>query len=613
MLRLPEKIMPKSFFTFATCTLVVALLGASVNAHAQKIKYKDLFLLLSAKQYAQAEPFLKRYLKENQENPNALLFMGFIYEEKALVADVLKETERQGVMSDSAIQFIDKAFKLIDERELKKNDEFYQMYNRRDLRTGEFGLKLSDVQFDLEKRIKALKDRKAAVLALKSKFLLTEKLYVATGNQYGSITSGYLNDKQLFLRGDQKLMSHLNGLGKRYDSTLDAFADFKAALKALGKTGYNQEVRAKEISDFKKEGTGLVDFYRDDLPFWDFKKWALSRSETIEKEVLPMWDDLVKVDVELNALREKIRKDSVSVKTELPQLNKRMHATGLEKFDATPYPFDLFRLKQKELEYGSEISATRHIRDSISLILKLNALAPQIKLLHEIDSLAGIAQQLETEETLENYKTFIAHAFGSAQVLKSMVKSLRDFSVVEKASKVAQAERIRESMKWIVDGRDSIPAMPTATSARFKSLSMEEEDFTAGVFIQDSAVSVYLYSIHPARHVKTKAVVKLDSALNETNFSLAYALSMRSAATPDFFTLVFPYNQNETLTKAALIKVNAHQGLIWIKYVSIPGLPDSIKETADGLKLGYIEILDGGTAGGTKELQLTSEGNLKEQ
>src|SRR5688572_12014077 len=128
-------------------------------AIGQKVKYKDIFGLLNTKRYEEAEPFLKRYLKETSENPSAFLYMGIIYQEKSAKDDVLKQTKRAMMNMDSAIFFYDKAYKSITEKELKRNEEFYQAYNRRDLRTGEFGVKLSDVQFDLEKKIEGLRER----------------------------------------------------------------------------------------------------------------------------------------------------------------------------------------------------------------------------------------------------------------------------------------------------------------------------------------------------------------------------------------------------------------------------------------------------------------------
>ena len=83
--------------------------------------------------------------------------MGNIYQEKASKNDVLKQTALAIANMDSAIFHYDKARKTLDEREVRKNKEYYEAYNRRDLRTGEFGVKLSDIQFDIEKKIESHK------------------------------------------------------------------------------------------------------------------------------------------------------------------------------------------------------------------------------------------------------------------------------------------------------------------------------------------------------------------------------------------------------------------------------------------------------------------------
>ncbi len=48
--------------SFVACFILMGVVSAGF---AQKIKYKDLFVLLNAKRYTEAEPFLKKYLKDN--------------------------------------------------------------------------------------------------------------------------------------------------------------------------------------------------------------------------------------------------------------------------------------------------------------------------------------------------------------------------------------------------------------------------------------------------------------------------------------------------------------------------------------------------------------------
>ena len=117
--------------------------------------------------------------------------MGITFQEKAVGEDVLKQTELIVAHCDSAVIFYNKAASIVTEKELRKNDEYYQLFSRRDPRTGEFGVKISDVKLQLETRIKTVKERKDQVKELKRLFLKVEALNAKSVSTYKGIQAKY--------------------------------------------------------------------------------------------------------------------------------------------------------------------------------------------------------------------------------------------------------------------------------------------------------------------------------------------------------------------------------------------------------------------------------------
>jgi tetratricopeptide (TPR) repeat protein len=286
--------------------LVSFLFVNAIVANAQKkVKYKDLIILLNAKQYDQAEPFLKRYIKDNNDNPNAYLFLGIIFQEKALKADVLKETELAIQYADSAVLNLEIANKTIDEREVRRNDEYYQVYNRRDLRTGEFGVTLSDVKLDIEKRLTLTKERKQNVRKLKDYFIQAEQQYISSVKRFQEIKQG-LPENKFYLLSNEKTKESLHNFTLLYDSFTTAFDNYKAISKITIKTGYNQVLKFVPIKSYDTDGLGATDFMKDEVPVWNFKAWANSAADVIANDIEPMRIELTKTDLQLNLLGEKV-------------------------------------------------------------------------------------------------------------------------------------------------------------------------------------------------------------------------------------------------------------------------------------------------------------------
>lgn len=532
----------------------------------QKVKYKDIFGLLSSKQYEAAEPFLKRYLKENTDNPNAYLYMGIIHQEHANKEDLLKSTAKTIAHMDSAIYFFDKAYKGLTEKEVKRNDEYYQIYNRRDLRTGEFGVKLSDIQFDLEKKIEGLRERIDRVKMTKHYFALADSFYRKSYNLYKSIQQAYPGEKELFLRADEVTVQKLASLVTRYDSSMKAFENYKASAATLGKISYNQTMTKNEIQNFKADGGTPADFYQNDLQVWDYKLFAEKTRTTIEKEILPMREHLISYDIEINKLREKLTNDSVSVRHDLTSLIDKILTNQLKKYDAEPLPMEVFSLKIADLEYRSVVLENKANRDTANIVKLLDQAKLEAKYLNQLDSVAGKLNATDIDKKAEDYTNFIANTYSNTVVLKSYIKALKEYAEREKRFVDEKLSQRQLALQWIVTGSDSIPLFFGPSTSRFKPLLISPDQYTAGLAYKDTLTAdAYFYSITPSRVPD----IKISFPLEKGSFRQSKLPFSKSAVYSDpagqiFFVLFYsekPGKDNKY--GASLAKVYRSDGLAW--------------------------------------------------
>ena len=564
-------------FKPSNLAFVLLILIASTAA-AQKVKYKEIYGLLSTKQYDLAEPFLKNYLKDNTENPNAYLFMGIIYKEKAEGDDVLINTERCIQRMDSAILFFDKAVKIMDEKELRKNKEYYENYNRRDLRTGEFGVKLSDVQFDLQKKIEGLRERIDKVKMTKFYFTHAENLYKASFSIFEKVQSTFPGERELYLRANEETVKSLTTLSVKFDSCTKMFENYKLSLGNLSSTKYNQTWNVTEIADFKNDGKTMTDFYQDIVNVWDFKKFASKSLTVIEKDVKPTQANLLKYDIEINKLRAKLEQDSVSVKSDLTKLIEGMLDKQLKKFDADPMPMDVFALKISDLEYKSTLIENKSTKGSDDVYKLLAAVQSEMKYLNVLDSTSKKLSNRNLDEDIINYQEFVNSTFSKGDILKSYINSMGDFAQREKAAKARELAFRTEAQHWLINGADSIPLQSGITRSKYWPLVVLQDKYTAGLVFSDSVSGQgYFYSVTPSRRPDVKVTFPIDKAtLKERKTNGVKAFVTSDPAGQIFYIVVYMERMVNGKHPATIAKIYKSDGLSWSHSFGFDFVPQEI-------------------------------------
>lgn len=567
--------------------MVVFLMYCALG-YSQKVKYKDLVLLLNAKQYETAEPHLKKYLKDNDDNPHAYLFMGIVFQEKSAGNDVLKHTSILLANSDSALLFFDKAYNSITEREIKRHGEYYEeMFSRRDPRTGDFGVKFSDIRLDLETRVKNIKERKEKAKELKKYFVESERLYLASVERFKTIQSKFSSQSSFFLRSDDALVQQLADLEKTYDSVLSVFGSYRTALKAIQKSNYNQQLNPQEITDFRKEGTSPADFLTDDLRIWDYKRWAKSSVETIQNVIVPLRERLIAYDILLNKLDLKIKRDSVSIITDLDHLEDGLLYAQLSKYDPTPLPLSIFEMKKADLRYKSSVVAHKPFKDTSNVMLKLSFLDEELKYVRQLDSITKKLLERDIAKEGENYQHFITKSYGNQTVLNSLVKTTQDFVNREKFKKELEWENTMQATKWAIDGTDSIPLFfEQSRDLKFKPLLILENKYTIGLQYNDSTATGYLYSITPSRRADVKASFEVDRvSFTKRNLPILKCISTTDALQQVFFSLIYAESKVEERFPVTITKVYRSDGLAWSVNLKLDFMPTELIYNADTAEL----------------------------
>jgi hypothetical protein len=559
---------------------VLFFLAVVSSASAQKVKYKDIYALLSTKQYESAEPFLNRYLKETTDNPSAHLYKGIICQEKSAKDDPLKQTLRMQSNIDSAIMFYDIAYKGITEKELKKNGEYYTAYNRRDLRTGEFGVTLSDIQYDLEKRMEGLRERKDRIRMVKHYFQLADTLYLKSQALYRSLQNAYKGERELYLRSDEHLVQKLAALGLRFDSCVKAFDQYRSACGLMGKTGYNQTLEGRQITDFSKEGSTESDFYASKVVLWDYTTFANRIKYGIETDIFPMRQHLIAYDGELNKLRVKLSSERVSVHSDLTTLIDRLLMEQLKKYDQQPLPMELFSLKIADLEYRSLLLEQKMRTDTASFHTRIEMARKAFASATLLDSLSLNLSSKNIDSLVLDYQHFVNDTYGSAAAVKTFIGTTGEFAIEAKHHEQGRLSRFMEQMRWIVNGVDSIPLFVGDMRLKYRPLVVIDERYTAGLHYADSLSPMgYLYSINASRTPEVKVTFPVEKAsFSEDQLTSSKALSYTDAAGHLYFALI--YNEQfdqESKCSATLAKIYKSDGLAWSMNCKLSFLPTELQ------------------------------------
>ncbi len=334
----------------STLILIVFSLLFALNSEAQKIKYKDLFPILNAKNYAQGEPQLRAFLKnpKNADHPNANLQFAYLLKLAADKLHVVRDSTALVKTADSAAIAYNRSKALVTDKEIKKNDDYYQEYYRRDLRTGEFGIKVSDIHLDLDNNIERyrLVSRKTRELAVALPKLKTT--YKESNELFREIATQFETINELALSSNEQIMQQLDQLISNGQKTDDLIDDIQDIVATHPKAEFNANYERLPIANYVTDGRDIADVYEGNFQIWDYKSFAEGVKQKIAEDITDFKAALIEADKSLlNKLAVVERAETLMQAPEIPEELENQ----IESLDPEGLPGNILRFRKLEIAF----------------------------------------------------------------------------------------------------------------------------------------------------------------------------------------------------------------------------------------------------------------------
>ena len=413
---------PLKPLVFLLLTLVVSHLSIG-----QKIKYKDLFPLLNAKNYTEGEALLRQYLSDpkNAEEANPNLQMALMLEDQFLKYDIINDSTRIYESGDSAILYFNKSISLIDDKELKKRDEYYQPFFRRDLRTGEFGIKVSDVHLDIENKIEAIKNRTAEVKTLTNSLRKIIENQEIAAEGYKRLTDKFDSYNMMLLAAGQQETAIVTAVKTYGANAKNDAEDIKDMAKKLGSDKYQSEVELLKIEKFGEDGLSQPNLMEGSISMWDFEAWGLEAQSEIRGSIGLFKTMITKYIKELRSKKARLKNgqnaEGLVVPREIHDQFQKYDPTSIAEILLRVETFEARVIKQVDLQINPDLMDSSLVGSQLKIYTEA---------LSNVDSMNALVETISTEG------------------LQNMKVKYRDYSDSFKKKYVTASKYVEDMKEW---------------------------------------------------------------------------------------------------------------------------------------------------------------------
>ncbi len=562
--------------------LFILVLCSALTVNAQKIKYKDLYVLLRAKNYKDGAGFLTKFLKENPEHPNANYQMGLMLEFKLTQLDLLKEPDVIVGRADSAILYFDKAYTFINEKDIKKHDDdYYENFKRRNLRTGKFEVILSDIQLDIENRKNVLNKKKEDIKIIKSAFNESVSLYDSVSNNFQLLKTNYTDILTLTLGATDLTVNKIEEIMIDYDSSLFKFKQYEKLKKQFETSSDETVITFEPLIGLEEKGLKKPDFYAKEVEFIDFSSWGKKQLEKIESHH-QLLANLILFDESLESLNKRILKDSVDLSSEIFKKITDTAIKDFEKVDSESVLYTLINYKIGQLNLNSALMTWYNTyADTLNVGLQVSFISNLDNELKSIKQLQSSLKPTKDNQFTLRYQAFVKARYTSLEDFNAFLEAQSPIVKSQEEIITQLTELVTERDKWAYSNSDSIPlSLMDGSLNVFQTFyvdSLENRVLTiAGFKNIESNNSLYFATVPSSRQIDSMYMVETNLTLQSLGAE-AFIIKVVPALTGSSIFLI----GDSAEKKYSFIHFSKTGGVLWSNTIYL--------ETPISPELSYLE------------------------
>lgn len=459
--------------TFYIIAAYFLLLGWSRAGWAQRdLRYKDIYPLIAEGKSNEAVPLLQEFLVQEPDHPSANLQLALIYERRYKSYQPI--TDYDAAMSNAQkakVRFL-KAKVLIDDREVRRNEEYYSNFALEFKRNGKPIVEFDTVQQKFNAGYAEADSFLTHMPPIHKYFMKTVSFYDRATKNFVRINGEYASLKEIYLLYDDAFDKRLGDLKQSYDSALYYFKAYRKAAEAYPPLGLDQQLTIRPIKTYRLDGLVIqTDFLQPDIELWDYSQWVDEVRKVEEQNIGALRKEIEESQRKLEKAEQQLSSadalDSVGLQ---PVQNKTIYK--IRRYDINSPIADLFEYRLKKLqllddERRFELMDTLGRKNSDVLLYPLNAVLLEA---HRLDPMVNDMLQEYSTSSLEKYKNFVRQYYQGPEGFKAYLNRQATFlqqTLGNTASRLLEAlynvQYKYDSLPDLVYRGIHIPAQPTYT------------------------------------------------------------------------------------------------------------------------------------------------------